>query len=960
MGAVYEARDAQLQRTVALKLVHAELSVSAKQRMQREAIALARLSHPNVVQIHEIGEADGQTFIAMELVRGQTLQEWVQRVPRPSQHEIVRGYLEAGEGLAAAHAAGLVHRDFKPANCMLGEDGRVRVLDFGLARAGDDDEVANGGAAFEVDAEASPMTQTGVVLGTPAYMPLEQLVGEVADARSDQFAFCVSLYEALYGERPFAAESLGELVSSLSEAKINAPPRGSAVPLGLRRALVRGLAVAPDDRWPDMAALLDELRNQVARRRRRWSAMGLAAGVVALVSALAWQAEARRKVERAHQAELAQRCSGARAQLEGVWDDARRREVEAAILATELSYAPGTWTRVEARLDAYAQDWIAAHDDACETHTIRGEQSGELMDLRMSCLHMRKLDLRATIDELARADAKRVENAVEAVGNLTGVERCADVEALQAEIPLPEDPQVAEQVEALDVRLATVRVKQLLGEYDEGLRIVDEVVAEATTLGYEPLQVRAWLLQGDLRNNAADYEGAVVALQHAYDAALARRMIGEAAGAAVGLMFVVGHRLARIDEGRRWAIDADPLTRAVGTDVARASYLDASANLAVTQGNFEAARGLQERAIPMLEKALGPDHLEVASSYNNLGNVAAFLGEFDEARGFLERALAIRLQALGPDHPEVANSYSNLGNIGFVEGKYADAGESYARALAILEQALGPDSPELAIPYNNLGAVADQQGRYDDARTAFERSLTLDEAVLGPDHPSVAYSLGHLGDVAQLQGRYDDARGLHERALAIRTRALEADHPDVASSLEALGQVEALQGNYEQARGLYERALAIFEQALGPDHLSVASSLYGLGDLAELQGDYEPALGFHERALALREKVLGPDHPTVAASLAQLGKVMLALDKPDQALPSLERALVIVTGRETDPPTFAEAHFTLARALWLDPAGHPRARELAERGLAILEATQGGAPEPIAEIRAWLVDHPAP
>jgi serine/threonine protein kinase len=266
MGTVLEAYDAALDRKLALKVLHPTLDDRYALRLVREAQALAKLSHPNVVHVYEVGEVEGRTFIAMELLHGRTLREW-QEQERPDWRACVEAYLQAGQGLAAAHAAGLVHRDFKPGNCIIDADGRVRVLDFGLVRelegAADDEP---GTTARGREPLGETLTRTGVVLGTMAYMPIEQLDGKPVDARGDQFSFCVSLYEALYGERPFAGETLDLLAETLTSGTVRPAPAGTRVPKKLRSVLLRGLSADPGGRWPSMAALLRELRQVVAPR----------------------------------------------------------------------------------------------------------------------------------------------------------------------------------------------------------------------------------------------------------------------------------------------------------------------------------------------------------------------------------------------------------------------------------------------------------------------------------------------------------------------------------------------------------------------------------------------------------------------------------------------------------------------------------------------------------------------
>ncbi len=274
MGVVHEARDEQVGRTVALKLLHAELGGRQAERLVREARALARLSHPNVVQVYEVGQHGERGFIAMERISGQTLRDWQQA--RPSWRECVRVYLQAGRGLAAAHAAGMTHRDFKPGNCILDDRGRVRVLDFGLARPAEDaslDLLVGSSAPASNEPSVGSLTRTGEVLGTLGYMPLEQLEGKRADARSDQWSFCASLYEALYGERPFGEDAIGALTLALMRDEIRPAPKGSHVPRRLRRVLLRGLARDPKARWPAMDELLAELA-AIEGTRSRWAFAG--------------------------------------------------------------------------------------------------------------------------------------------------------------------------------------------------------------------------------------------------------------------------------------------------------------------------------------------------------------------------------------------------------------------------------------------------------------------------------------------------------------------------------------------------------------------------------------------------------------------------------------------------------------------------------------------------------------
>lgn len=289
MGVVYAARDPDLARPVALKLLRwqsidsdARQAGEARLRLLREAQTLARLSHPNVVAVYDVGTYGEQVFLAMEYVDGSTLAEWLRA--GHSVAECLETFHQAGLGLAAAHSAGLVHRDFKPSNVMVSADGRVRVTDFGLARAisTEEEHQARQEAALH-SIDAFNHTHTGMVLGTPAYMAPEQLLGGTVDHRADQFSFCVSLYEALYGERPFNGQSLAQLKAALQAEDLRDQPAGTKVPRWVRRVLLRGLKPNAEHRYASMQALLLALKSKPPTTNR-WALL-LALSIVAVVAA---------------------------------------------------------------------------------------------------------------------------------------------------------------------------------------------------------------------------------------------------------------------------------------------------------------------------------------------------------------------------------------------------------------------------------------------------------------------------------------------------------------------------------------------------------------------------------------------------------------------------------------------------------------------------------------------------
>ncbi|MEM9453473.1 MAG: serine/threonine-protein kinase [Myxococcota bacterium] len=960
MGVVFKAFDPTLDRRVALKVLHKEIDERHTARLVREAQAMAKLSHPHVVQVYEVGEVDGRTFVAMELVQGQTLRAWMRQQPRPSWRECVEVFLQVGAGLAAAHARGFVHRDFKPGNAMLDDQGWARVLDFGLARQvetiddgqGEAEERARTDRRESVPQEVA-LTKTGAVMGTPAYMPAEQMLGRSVDARSDQFSFCVALYEAVYRERPFEGNSVAALMAAVTSNEVRPAPKGRPVPARLRAVLLRGLAVEPEQRWPSMEVLLGQLRRLVAPRRGRWLALGagVAVGLGLVGAGLAYQAD------------MAQRCTGARAQLDGIWDEERRQAAEAAVLGTEISYAPGTWERVDLRLDAYADAWTDKHTEVCEATSVRGEQSDEAMRLRMRCLDRRRSSLRASVDVLADADAKVVQNAVKLVAGLPALTRCDDLDWLEQQdqrVPPPEDPDLAAEVEALRERLADIEAMDKAGRYAEALEKVEAMWPHAEALEYSPLLAEVRHLQGDLRERNGQYAGSEQDLRRAHALALENHHDEITLGTAQSLAFVVGVRLARYVEGRQWGeMEALPLAQGSGEPTEVAESLSILGSVCLSQGEHEKAQEYYQRALELREKALGPEHPLVAATLDNLGGVYGGRGEYEEAKAYYERAIELWERTLGADHPLVASTLNNLGVVYDLQGKYEKAKAYYRQALEKQERSLGADHPSVANSLSNLGIVYGLQGEYKEAEEHHQRALGAREKALGHEHPDVATSLNNLGNIYMRQGRYGEAREHHERALFIWKKSLGHEHLYVANSLDNLGTLCSHEGKYEEAKKYHERALRIFEEAVGVEHLYVANSLNSLGHVYVRQGEFEAAKEHYERALRIFEEALGSEHPEVANSLLGLATVALERGDPSSARIDAERAVSIRDAAAVAPGWLAVARFVLAQTLWSERSERARARALAEQARDALAAAEGpgDANVDVDEIEAWLAAH---
>jgi eukaryotic-like serine/threonine-protein kinase len=497
MGVVYAAYDPELDRKVALKLLHGDADRAGRRRavaLLREARAMARLTDPNVIGVHDVGSFEGAVFVAMEFVEGQTLTRWL-RTRRRAWHDILDVLIRAGRGLRAAHRAGLVHADFKPDNVMVTSEPdseehgdaarpakvlRVQVTDFGLARAkghlitrareGDADDEA------KADPEAS---HTGI--GTPAYMSPEQHLGMEPDARSDQFSFCVALYEALHGHRPFEGQTFFELAAHVIEGRMREPPRDSPVPARIRSVISRGLSNNPDDRFASMDALLMELERAPAGRARRPAIVLVGLGGVVVLGATAFLLASRSDEPQ---------CAAGSKRVGVVWSDAHRRALREAFAATPAPFSTDAAQRVERALDGYADAWAEAHKEACEATYVHREQSMELLDRRMGCLGRALADMRALIGVLEEADEEVVQRAAHAVMTLPDLRRCADERLLLAEVaPPPEDELRA--VESLRDMLARAHAFEEAGRYRAGLALTESAVLEADALRYLPVQAEA-------------------------------------------------------------------------------------------------------------------------------------------------------------------------------------------------------------------------------------------------------------------------------------------------------------------------------------------------------------------------------------------------------------------------------------------------------------------------------------
>ncbi len=938
MGAVYAAWDPELDRKVAIKLLTLRADPDeAERQTRREARAMARLAHPNVITVHDVGtwsdrrpggepteqrpggepaeqppggEPTKQVFIAMEYVDGLTLKDWLDGEQRPWR-EIVDKFLQAGRGLAAAHAAGLVHLDFKPGNVMLARDGGVRVVDFGLARLA-------ASAAEPAAATASPdpfhlQQETrrfaaghGAVVGTPAYLAPERLLGGPVDARSDQFSFCVALWLALYGEHPFAAADREGYVSRVTSGEIREPAAATRLPGALRKALRCGLRPEPAERHPAMRDLLQALTPESWLKRHRWLAACLLAAFA--VTAVFLQSTTDRVPI----------CGGGEAKLEGIWDAGRKDTLRAAFAASGLPFAEEAYRAVERTLDGYARDWVTMHRQACEATHVHGEQSDRMLDLRMLCLDGRREEIRALTELLSEADTQSIARSVAAADKLSSLAGCADRSELANLMLPPSDPEIRAEVARIR---ATVEEQSALTKAQEraDLALIERSAEDARRIEFAPLEAQALALLGDEQLYVA---GDTAAAEETYQQALLAAVAGGdrplQAHLYASLAETVGYFQSRPEEAQRWRAFAEATLTALGPGHEEDAVFAHSSLFAVawSAGELADAEDLARRALATAERIWGPEDHRLAAMLNNVATAITGVDRADEAIGHLERSLVLVEKAYGDWNPIfMGPTLTNL-SVAYVDaGRYQEALAVTTRCLEILEQFYG-DHRDLTYPLINVAQILTYQfDRPEEAEPHLRRALPLASEGFGKDHPLVSATLVTLGDAMIRQLRLDEAETYLRQASTSMAASLPPGHPDHLATRLSFGRLFLAKGNHAEALKHLEQGLALAK----PD---------------------DP----------FRDRI-------PVALLIALGEAQLGLGRPQLARPFLDRAL---DGGRADrlPGLGAEARFALARAL--GASDNERARALAGEALEMLAGDSPMTRQRRARLESWLEAHPQP
>ena len=852
MGVVVRAHDPELDREVALKLLSpdawgaTEVSLG-EQQVRAEAQALARLKHPNVVTVYETGRVGATAFIAMELIEGESLRRWLARAHPVA--DVVRMFVACGRGLAAAHAAGLVHRDFKPDNVLIA-DGRPRVTDFGLVTRGvaADGTAIDGGDRVRVD---------GAIVGTPPYMAPEQWRGDAVDARTDQFAFCVALWEALAGGHPFGGGDGDARRAAVLGGALVAPRRPMA--RRLEAALRRGLARERTARWPTMDALLAALERAIEPSRARWIAAA-AIAALALGGGALWLAR-----DRGH----ADACA---ADVGPAWTAATRDAVAAALARGAAANDPAPAAVVDA-LDAYAMRWEETASDACRSGAAR---TPAMRETQAICLDRARLALAGLTTALAgdaalaevrdpAAARDAIAQARLAVARLPDLEACADVERLATVIAPPADPALRRRLAAVREQLAAAASARMRGDPGAAQAAVVAAVAEARAIGYAPTVAEALRTQGDLAMDRGDLAAAEATFRDAATAAADGRDDETLAYAWTRVIFVAAER----------------------------------------QESLAAAAAMVPVADAALRRAGDPQWLRFMFE-SSVGTLAARRGDHTRARDHFTAALAASSSDL-----EGAQARTNLANSTWMLEGAAAALPTLRDALAAFQATRGPDHPDTADAMQRAGACANAAGEFAEARDLLERALAIQERTWGPNNLNVASTLEGLGNTTSNLHDYAASLAYFDRAIAAeRTAGAPAIH---IATTEAARAIMLIEYRPEEALAALPPAIERFGAAAGTDNTDYRMMRASLADLLARLGRCGDATAILRELDALSAEPY--PHAFVLSIEARCAR------DDGRAIATYEQALARCGADDCDPITIALLHVEHGRRVHRrDPA----------------------------------------
>ena len=828
----------------------------------------------------------------MERIDGVALDDWI--AGRPAWRSVVEAFVQAAHGLAAAHDRDIVHRDFKPANAMIRADGRVQVLDFGLARAlsGLPPPVdVRRGSTSSVD---SGLTLDGEVAGTPVYMAPEQVVGNDVDARTDQFSFCVALYEALYGRRPFRGDRWPSLARSIVFDPVPARPRGP-VPASLHAVVRRGLEKEPDRRFEDMRAVADALEQSLGTRRRL--SRRAAWGVGGLVALAAWWGPS-----------MQTQCDPHK-RLAPVWNPRRAGDVTAHLERIDLGNEQG----VIEGLERYANDWETAYVRACEAGADEDEATA--LDLTMLCLDMRlgALDSAASVlTEVTKGGAAR---ALGLVDGLPEVADCASADVVRA-LAIPED--LSRSGETLAVAQAIERATDLgeVGQYVEALAEAVEAVGQADRAGLMRQRAEARLSHGHILRNLRQYSEAREQYEDAFVLAMEAKDERLAARIATELILVVGSDLTDFSAAQRWVSQVESYLAHSPEDAKmRRRFHNYVGAVRATEGNYDEALAQHEIALGYASREADPFSYGITVGY--VARDLTKLGRDADAVERFEDAISVLSSTVGNTHPAVAAEYNELGTALVHLDRYEEALTAYQGAAARIEAVAGPDNLATVTAASNVASVLSELGRYDEAQVILEHAYEIQKQQGGPTDRATMVTELKLGMLAYGRADFAEARRLLVAASNNIERNLGPDHPELATAYTALGAALSADGREEESLAVLQRALRIREASLpadhdflGASHYNVAIAMFNLGRLTEADAAINKAIEVGRRR---------PDFDPADIAVKRLVQANIAKEQQryDEGIALLRDAIPILDEAAGRRPWFerqaADARFALAK-----------------------------------------------
>ncbi len=888
MSVVYAARDTELDRRVALKVMRLDVGEPKEQELlHAEARSLAGLNHPNIVPVYDVGyDRQGRVYMAMELVRGKNLRAWLEGTQR-SVAAVLDVLIAAGRGLASAHAVELVHCDFKPTNVLVGNDGRVRVVDFGIARRVFRSETQS---AMTGGSSESGAGQKRQIVGTPRYMSPEQMQGEPLTPSTDQFSFCLTLYEALYGQAPFLGRRVRQRAANIREGNVRPPPRGSLVPKRIHAVILRGLRGDAEARWSSM----DELLRALQRSRGRPRAIGglVVTGLVGFGVAAAAMVPA------------PDPCMSTREEAASVWTPKRRAQLRDAFSASGISDPEAEHARLDAKLSRFADEWAASRVRVCEASSAAPQRRAA----QRTCLQHALEQFSVLVEVIATADAATLRSSPEAVSALPNIASCdAAVPDEHATAPLA----IRGRVENLAEELATIPPLLSLHRYERADEVTARVLHESEQLGFAPLLAEAEYRRADLISAQGHRIDGAKLLEQAFYTAQTARRDRLAARIAVELHLTYGYRLARPKLAERWARLAQAAVERLGDDAGnlRAEHIRTVGLVALRNTNYDQARERFEETIALYESLENPDPLLHAEAESNFGIACLELGELDAADAAFRSALKKTELEVGRFNNRHIRIINNVGNLEQMRGDHQASHDYFLRVYETEAALYGTEDIRVAMSLNNMGTALLSLNKDAEAIPLFERSIRAYES---GDHHGVdlARPVGNLG-VAHLRAKND-----------------------------------------AQAEASLVRAIALIESELGAMQGDSSVHWFNLGSVRLQQGQHERALEAMHRSLEIDEHALGRKHPFVAQTLSAIGVAHTHSGEPERARALFEEAIEIFGAFDVDPLTVNATRFELAKLMW-DGDERDRARELIDEAEAVFASAQHvGAPE-LAELRAW-------